>query len=159
MVTPHPDALLKKLCESETSTFRKSKNLFCRVIWNLVHKVVRFAVFLFFLAIYPDLRRKWVNVVPELSLYCVTFHYGLGPAWNMNVWAVGTESILYKHISSCNSWFSRSPSLEQPLFPCLHIHCALGLKGKRLENKKNCGTRLIGQKTSLLFLITGPEIQ
>jgi hypothetical protein len=47
-VTPHTDALLKKLCEAETSTFRKSKNLFCKVIRRLVLKVVRFDVFLFF---------------------------------------------------------------------------------------------------------------
>ena len=73
-LTPHTDALLKKLCEAETSTFRKSKNLFCIVIRRLVLKVVRFAVFLFFWAIYPDFPRKWVNAVPELSLYCVTFH-------------------------------------------------------------------------------------
>ena len=62
------------MCEAETSTFRKSKNLFCKVIRRLVLKVVRFDVFLFFWAIYPDSPRKWVNAVPELSLYCVTFH-------------------------------------------------------------------------------------
>ena len=68
------DSLLKKLCETETSTFRKSKNLFCKVIRRLVLKVVRFSVFLFFWAIYPDSPRKWVNSVPELNLYYVTFH-------------------------------------------------------------------------------------
>jgi hypothetical protein len=53
-VTPHTDTLLKKLCETETSTFRKSKNLFCKVIRRLVHKVVRFPIFSFFWTIYPD---------------------------------------------------------------------------------------------------------
>ncbi len=74
LVTPYADAFLKKWREAENSTFEKYWNLFCRVIRRLVHNVVRFAVFLFFWAIYPDLPRKWVNVVTELSLYCVTFH-------------------------------------------------------------------------------------
>jgi hypothetical protein len=73
-LTPYADTFLKKWREAENSTFEKCWNLFSRVIRRLVHNVVRFAVFLFFWAIYPDLPRKWANVVPELSLYCVTFH-------------------------------------------------------------------------------------
>ena len=67
-------------------------------------------------------RRKWESCFRHPDT-----HYGLGPACNMNVWALGADSMLYKHIASCNSWFSRSPSLEQTLFPCLHTHVVLGL--------------------------------
>jgi hypothetical protein len=49
-----PCAFLKKWRETENSTFEKC--------WNLI------------LQSNPELTRKWVNVVPELTLYCVTFH-------------------------------------------------------------------------------------
>ena len=47
-LTPHADTIFEEIVRAETSTFRKSKNLFCKVIRRLVLKVVRFAVFLFF---------------------------------------------------------------------------------------------------------------
>jgi hypothetical protein len=39
-----------------------------------------------------------------------------------------------KDIETCNSWFSRSPSLEHVLFPRRHTHCEQGLnEGKKKQ--------------------------
>ena len=47
-LTPHTDTIFEEIVGAETSTFRKSKNLFCRVMWTLVHNVVRLSVFFVF---------------------------------------------------------------------------------------------------------------
>ena len=53
-------------------------------------------------------------------------YYWSPRVWNMNVYAVGSDSMVYQHFSPSKSWFSNLLQCRTALLPCFVLNFLLG---------------------------------